>query len=313
MFGDNLTVFHPKQKGKIMLLATIVDQVAMECDIEQTTLDQYRRSEKRYSSWIGRPATYEDLSIDNLNGFMCDLQKKGLSGTTCCNYRVSITRLWNYATKHYNLPRYDIHRVRKPKIQKKPVVAWMPGQVQALLRGSQDMIGRLKIGIDQSAFMRALILTSYDTGLRPIDLRLLRWSSLILPSKSFAITQHKTMNPHSGMLSDDTVEALKAILSPARDLVFPLSKGGMRRLELLLYKESIRHGFYRAKGQGIGTIRKSHATAIYLSEGECAAAESLGHVGGVRTARASYIDHRAIKQGRLPVPLDLSQASQRVR
>lgn len=289
-----------------MLLASIIDQVVMECDIEETTKDQYKRAERRFSTWLGRPATYADLTIDNLNGFMCDLQKNGLSGTTCRNYRVSITRLWNYATKHYDHPRYDIHRVRKPKIQRKPVVAWQASQIASLLRGAQDMIGRLKIGIDQSAFMRALVLAGYDTGLRPVDLRLLTWSSICLKSKTFAITQHKTSNPHSGLLSDDTVAALKAILSPPRQLVFPLSKGGVRRLELMLYTESFRHGFYRSKGQGIGTIRKTHATAIYVSDGECAAAESLGHVGGVRTARASYIDHRAIKQGRLPIALDFA-------
>lgn len=286
-----------------MLLATIVDQVAMECDIEKTTLDQYRRAEKRYSSWLNRPATLADLSIDNLNGFMCYLQTNGLTGTTCRNYRVSITRIWNYATKNYDVARYDIHRVRKPKMLKKPVVAWGTSQMNALLRGAEDLTGKIKIGVDQSRFMRALILVSYDTGLRPTDLRLLQWSSVCFASKTFAITQHKTSNPHSGLLSDSTVDALKAIQSPARQLVFPLSKGGMRRLELLLYKESSRHGFSRTKGQGIGTIRKTHATAIYVSDGECAAAESLGHVGGVRTVRASYIDHRAMKRGRLPMSL----------
>lgn len=111
------------------------------------------------------------------------------------------------------------------------------------------------------------------------------------------------------MLSEATVASLVAIERPSRDLVFPLSKGGMRRLELMLYNESIRHGFTRIKGQGIGTIRKTHATAIYITDGECAAAESLGHVGGVRTVRASYIDHRAIKQGRLPVPLEIATKS----
>ncbi len=282
-----------------MHLATIVDRVATECDLEQSTIAQYRRAESRFSAWLGYSSTDADLTIENLNGFIAALQKR-ISGTTARNYRVSITRIWNYLTEHHNLPEYNVRRLRKPKIDKKPVFAWSPEQVTALLKGAQDMLGRLRCGIEESDFMTAWIWIGYDTGIRPIDLRLLKWSDLQVSHGTLAITQHKTRNPHSALMSEQAKHWLDRIVLPSRQLVFPLTKGGMRRLELKLYKESVRHGFTRIKGQGIGTLRKTHATEVYITDGECAAAESLGHVGGVRTVRASYIDHRAVRRGRLP-------------
>jgi integrase len=82
--------------------------------------------------------------------------------------------------------------------------------------------------------------------------------------------------------------------------VFPLSKSGVRRIELILFETAAKLGFRRMRGQGLGCLRKSHATQVYTAEGESAAAESLGHVSGTRTVRRHYIDSRSIKSGRLP-------------
>lgn len=282
-----------------MHLATVVEQVAMECDLQKSTIDQYRLAVSRFSAWLGRAATDEDLKIENINGFLCSMQQR-VGPTTVRNYRVGLTRVWNYLSETQGLAPYNVRRLRRPKINKKPVTSWLPDQVMALLKGAQDMLKRLRCGVHESDFMSAWIWVGYDTGLRPVDLRMLTWNDVDLDRGTIAITQHKTRNPHTAMLSHTSIMWLRKIQSPDRHLVFPLSKGGIRRLELQLYRLAKRHGFCRTKGQGIGTLRKSHATAIYSTLGEHAAAESLGHVGGVRTVRASYIDHRAIKQGRLP-------------
>jgi integrase len=101
-------------------------------------------------------------------------------------------------------------------------------------------------------------------------------------------------------MSESLLVRLERIKEPSRTLVFPLSKSGIRRLELILFKTAESLGFRRIRGQGLGTLRKSHATEIYKRDGESAAAESLGHVGGTRTVRQHYIDARSIKAGRLP-------------
>ncbi|AMV30924.1 site-specific tyrosine recombinase XerC [Pirellula sp. SH-Sr6A] len=284
-----------------MLLATVVDQVAMECDLALVTVKQYELAVKRFSEFLGKQATKDDLTTENLNGFVCSLQKF-LTGTTARNYRVSITRLWNHLTEFYGLEPYNVRRLRRPKIEEKPVYAWSAQQVQQLMQGCENLIGIMRCGAREYEFMKAWLLLGYDTGLRPIDLRGIEWDDLDFESRRFAIVQHKTGIAHHGMMRPQTIVALEILQQrlPNSTKVFPLSKGGVRRLELALYKEAATFGFKRRRGQGIGTLRKTHATGVYTLAGEHAAAESLGHVGGVRTARKSYIDHRAVQKGRLP-------------
>jgi integrase len=292
-----LDVYGPISKEVTMLLETIVYQVATECDLAKCTIKQYEAAERRFSAFLQRPATTDDLSHSTVNAFLASLK---LEATTIRNYRVCLTRIWNYAVEVYHIEGYDIKRLRRPKIAKKPVWSWTSEQITQLLRGCDELIGRLKIGIKQCDFMRAVVLFGYDTGLRPIDCRLVTWDAIDFAQRRICITQHKTNEPHVARMNDITHDAIRKIERPQRDRIFPLDKGGMRRLELMLFAESARFGFVRRKGQGLGTLRKSHATSIYIQEGENAAAESLGHVGGTRTVKASYIDHRAKNSGRLP-------------
>ncbi len=295
-----------------MRLSEVVQQVAMECDLQDCTVDQYRLAVSRFSAWLEKPSEDTDLTTDNLNGFLCALQKR-VSARTVRNYRVSLTRMWNYLSERYGKEPYNVRRLRRPKMENRPVVSWTTEQVTELLKIALDLPGKLRCGIPERDFSIAWIWVAYDTGLRPVDLRLLRWRDISLTDRTLALTQHKTGNPHSALLSENSIAALERIRSPARDLVFPLSKGGCRRIELALFRLARAAGFCRNYGQGLGTLRKTHATVIYREYGEAAAAESLGHVGGVRTVRASYIDHRAIQRGRLPAsPLNGIKSCQRL-
>lgn len=288
-----------------MLLSNVLDKIVLEFDLQPCTVKQYRMVLSRFSAWLGKKAELSDLTMDNLNGFLLASQQK-LNPTTIRNYRVAMTRIWNYASETEGIPGYNPKRLRRQKLIQKPVLSWTQDQVSALLKGTQDLTGKISCGIQQSDLMKAWVLVGYDTGLRPIDLRLMRWVNIDFEYGTVSVTQHKTRRTHTALLSEESKNALKAIRSPERDLVFPIGKGGCRRLELMLFDAAKRFGFRRVRGQGIGTLRKSHATEIYKSEGEVAAAESLGHVGGVRTVRASYIDHREVRQGRLPPKPDVA-------
>ena len=281
-----------------MLLSTAVEQVAMECDLEKSTVDQYKRAVRRFSAWLGNPATSDDLAVSKLNGFIHEIQQR-TSGTTARNYRVSITRIWNYLVETEDLPSYDVRRLRRPKLSPRPVSAWSTAQFATLLKAASSMPGRLRCGVPVNDFLTAWLWIAFDTGIRPSDIRLLTWASVDFNASLITIVQHKTGNSHSGMLSPECLAAINKI-NLGHPHVFPLTKGGVRRLELNLYREAAKLGFSRLPGQGLGTLRKTHATEIYNSDGLNAAAESLGHVGGTRTARASYVDQRAVKQGRLP-------------
>ncbi len=282
-----------------MRLDTVVDQIEMEFDLAKCTIDQYRRSAKRFSEFLGRLADISDLSRENLNAFIADCQKS-LTNTTSANYRRAICRLWNYLTETENLAAYEIKRLRRPKAEERPVVAWDKDDLPKLLAAAAELTGQLKMGVAACDYFQAWIWFEFDTGLRPSDMQRIAWTQIDWPGKRVLLTQNKTKKPHCVFLGDETVEALARILAPQRELVFPLTWGGLRKWADKLYILATHHGFHRNRGQNLGTLRKTHATTIYIELGEAAAAESLGHVSGTRIARKHYIDHRARRRYSIP-------------
>jgi integrase len=283
-----------------MIVKHLLESLQLQTELEQCTVDQYARALRKLGEYLGRESDVSDLSLETINGFLANLKAKGLTGTTVRNYRVSIVRLWNVAIDEGLAEPFNPRKLRSPRIERRPVRSWSPSQVTMLLSAAERLEGRLQCGVNRSDFLAAWIRVGYDTGLRPSDLRLLRWSDVDLSEGTIVLTQHKTRRPHAAKLSKTSIKCLMRIEHPSRQLVFPMGKGGMRKLELLLFAIAHPLGFRRIRGQGLGTLRKCHATAIYERDGETAAAESLGHVGGTRTVRMHYIDARSIKAGRLP-------------
>jgi integrase len=281
-----------------MRLADLVLRVATECDLEQCTIDQYNRCIRKFSEFVGHDATTEDLTLGSVNRFLVHLHTIGKTGATIASYRRGFTRVWNLAVELELVPPYDARRIRHSKIDQKPVRAWTLSQVQMLLAAAGRLKGQMHYGVLRSDFVQALVRVMYDTGLRPSDIRRMRWSDVDLESKSVSLVQHKTGRPHTAMLSPTAIALMKKIRTT--DRVFPVGKSCMVYAAKQLFKMAESMGFRRNYGQGFATLRKTHATQIYEQEGEYAAAESLGHAGGVRTVRRHYIDSRSIRSGRRP-------------
>lgn len=287
----------------MMFLDDLLGQITTERDLEKCTVSQYARAINKLGLHLGKRPELSDLTEENLNLFLTDLKAKGKTATTIANYRVAVTVVWNFAVSRNLCPAFNPRKIRRPKQESRPVRSWTLSQIKLLVDAREKIPGKLRCGVKTGAFLRAWVRLGYDTGLRPVDLRLLRWQDVDLGAGLISITQHKTKRAHTARLSPSSCDLLAAIERPPRDKVFPLSKSGVRRIELILFATAQKLGFRRMRGQALGTLRKSHATQIYETEGEFAAAESLGHVGGVRTVRRSYIDSRSIKAGRLPPEL----------
>lgn len=282
-----------------MHLTAAVDQIATECDLAKSTISQYRRAVTRFNEFFGSNAQSEDLTGPKLNEFVAFLQLR-INNTTAGNYRRALCRIWNFLTELEDKPSYEIRRLRRPKSVEQPVIAWTLSDLKLLLDGCEQFKGRhLKIGVCVRDYFRALLLTAYDTGLRPSDLFVIRWSQYDRQSRSITLIQHKTGKPHIAFLADETVAAIDSIHG-RRDGIFPLTWGGVRRWMERIFEHASRHGFVRVAGKNLGTLRKTNATEIYIVDGEAAAAESLGHASGTRIVRKSYIDHRARRLYSIP-------------
>ena len=282
-----------------MHLATAVDQIATECDLQKSTIGQYRKAVSRYSEFIGNQANSSDLTGPRLNAFIAFLQTK-VTNTTASNYRRALCRVWNFLTQEEGKPSYEIRRLRRPKSVEQPVVAWSLADLRMLLASCETFENQmLRMRISARDYFRALLLSAYDTALRPSDLFLVRWDQFSKDDRSITLIQHKTGKPHIVFLSDETVVAIESIRSP-RDKIFPLTWGGIRRWMDRIFEGAAKEGFVRLPGKNLGTLRKTNATQVFIADGEAAAAESLGHSSGTRIAKKHYIDHRARRQYSIP-------------
>lgn len=290
-----------------MLMRNLLQSLSCESVIEPVTRKQYERAVERFSLHLGRSATIADLTTDQVNTYLVWLKSNyKIGNTTLRNYRSSIIRLWNFASDRYDHPPCIPRRLRTPK--KDPVIvrAWSLPELQILMEAAETLPGRLKCGIPARIFMLAWIWVGYETGFRPSDLRLLKWDLIDFDRKTITIIQHKTGRIHTSIFGPKSEELLKKLQEFNKDRVFPLAKWGVVRWERFLFIRASHAGFRRYKGQGIGTLRKCHATEVFHVSGIAAAAESLGHVSGITTARNHYVDSR-YQRGYLP-PDPRSQA-----
>lgn len=277
-----------------MYLTKILDQVLTERDLAPITEKQYRKSIADYSGFWGHPARWKDLNYPSLNAWLRSMKGK-LEPQTIRNKTKGISVVWNQVARNGKFNPYHPTKVYKPKVTQKPVVSWTIPELKILLSASDNVKQT-----DAPKILRALLLVGYDTALRPSDLRLIQWDQIDFTTSTVTLSQSKTKRVHTAMLGIESISALKLIQMPARKKIFPLTKDQMRRLTDKLFAEAEKLDFHRRKGQAIGTLRKLHATVQYEDHGASVAAESLGHVGGIRTVLKHYVDARSIKTGRLP-------------
>lgn len=271
------------------MLAADVEVLIAERSICAGTRDQYRRSVRCYSSFLGRPADRPDLIEAVVNRWLVFLGDTK-APETVKGRKAGITAVWNWLAEQGELRGYDVNRLRKIKTTPKAPVAWSVENVRALLAGAADVRGSLACGLPGRDFLAAWVWLAFESGIRPSDARLLRVDQL---DQVITIVQHKTGKQHTFRLSEAALEALNRCARAGRDRLFGLPRSTSRRWELILFREAEKHGFKRRRGQALGTLRKTHGTEVCRSHGLEAAARSLGHVSGIEVARRSYVEPAA--------------------
>lgn len=281
-----------------MRLDNVLTQLVSERAIRPITIAQYQRSVTKLAEYLGRAPTENDLVYDTINGYLLWLEKtKCLSAVSVRNHRIGIVCLWNYAVFPMELvPQFVSRRIRCPRIARKPVVAWTIPDVAKLLEAACQIPGTLKNGLPASSLLECWIRLGAETGLRPSDLRQLTWQQIDLSSRTLSLCQSKTDQAIVCGFSSRTGQVLHRMAKSRFQKVFPIDKSGMWKWEQKLYRlAAIYNGFARQQRQGLGTLRKTHATEVYREHGLAAASESLGHRSGTRVVRDHYVDSAARK------------------
>jgi integrase len=164
--------------------------------------------------------------------------------------------------------------------------------VRILLKAASLVNGSLRCGLSARDMLTAWILVAYETGLRPGDIMMLK--STDIEGNVIRIVQRKTGNVHCCSITNSTSVALSRLCTPKRQYLFGLPKSTRRKWELLLFQIAENLGLTRKYRQGLGTLRKTHATEVCRISDANAAALSLGHVSGSEIARKHYIQPDAM-------------------
>lgn len=282
-----------------MILINDVESMISERPVCQLTAKNYLRTIRYFGEFLGRIAKRQDLFEKQVNRFLAHVAANKSTSTTR-GHRASLTTLWNWLAEQNLVRAYDPRRLRIVRLEVEPPCAFSLTQVRQLLAAAELVEHPCNHGT-ASEMLRAWILLAYESGLRPSDLR--RLKPVHFATETITIRQHKTGKPHSFTISESTRAALKPLIDAGNPTIFPDSKFAIDRWGKRLMAQAEAMGFTRRVRQGLGTIRKTHATEVCRQHGLESAAQSLGHVSGTMIVRRYYVEPSAISTAPPPPPL----------
>ena len=219
--------------------------------------------------------------------------------------RASVISLW-YAAAELGMCRPpDTRMIRKPKVQRPSPDAWTMDEMKSLLEASRTFRNdHYANGINRGAWWEAFIRVCYDTALRRGDMMSLRRDQLERIKGGYVLrtVQSKTGDGIVHRLHDKTVEAVKAIISPERDLIFdwPHSLWTVHNHWQDLVDRAGMDATHRRNG--VQKLRRTSASHLEQTKPGSATAH-LGHRCS-DMARMHYLDPK-ISRGELPMPPEI--------
>lgn len=241
--------------------------------------------------WAGHAIRLDELSDDLLNRWLIALGER-MKPRSVKHHRINLVVLWR-AAHDADLTTVGPRRVRKIKVPRVIPLAWTIAEMQAILRAASKVKGTFRYKaarkVKRCDFWRAYIMLAWDSGLRPSDLRIIRFDE-IAADGTLVHVQSKTGDVKTCHLQPETVKAVQKLRGEDRERIFG---------DVLPCPDAIRRQFKAAvltRAGLVGTpkkLRKSSASAVEAIQ-PGAATIHLGH----RTpdmARAHYIDPRIAK------------------
>lgn len=270
-------------------LLLFVGDYRLERDVGDKTVAYLRVTVRRFSEWLKRAATLDDLEDDAVNRWLASLLDDGLARPSVKGHRGNLLSLWRCAFER-DLVKLPPRRVRKIKCPRTLPEAWKLEQLQQLLAAAEKMPGCFRfVPLAWSSYLRAIILTAWDSGLRLSDLLTLRFDQ-IGSDGALVVTQSKTGGPILRRLRPETMAAIAATEHARRELVFGFVQG--RQVMQVFGRLTKLAGL----SGGTKKIRKSGASHVPRED----AKEYLGHLSDYLAGR-HYIDPRmSAKEPPLP-------------
>ena len=174
---------------------------------KQATRDHYCRCVRLFGAYLGHDATIDDLSDENLAGFMLDAVDSGLTEATANQRSKQIRALWEWAARRRIV--HDFPTVKPLKQPESQPVAYSLEQLQALFEHCSTLDGWIGPR-PEPLYWRAVHWWWWDTAERVGATMALEWAMVELETGLARLPGNIRKNGKraSYRLSETTVELL---------------------------------------------------------------------------------------------------------
>ena len=272
-----------------MLLSELVDVYARHrLGVSAGWVEQVRIAVRLFGAWVGRVVRTDDLTTDNLLGFLADLNGKR-AASTVNGKRGALLTLWIFGHEngHVTEPPPKIPKIKQPH---RLPDAWTVAEIERLLAVCRSLDGYVA-EIPRRHYWPALVLLCYDTGQR-IGTIFQVWQHDCHLAERFVIFRGETQKQgddtfHS--LSDQTVAALVPMCCQTTAELFPWPYR-KRHLWTVFRRDIVEPAGLRAS-KSMGLFHKLRRTSGSLVEAN--GGDGSRHLGNSRAVfERSYRDPR---------------------
>lgn len=295
----------PAADGPQLLLTAFYSQVYEPNALRSrrpNTKRLYRTTLHKFTEFIGRVATLDDLNDETINGFAAWRTKQKLSKHSVNKDLFNLLALWRWAHKKGYVENYpDVEMEKAPK---RTPVAWTQAEISKLFSTCNGLSGSIS-GVPAATWWLTLLSVCWDTAERISAVMSLKWSDVDIADRWVRFDAEYRKGGRADNLrriAKDTSARLNSMKKyqdnyDPESLVFnwPYSKTSIyTKLEGILKKAGLPHD---AKSK-FHRIRKTAASFYEKAGGN--ATELLGHTK--RETTAAYLDPRIVER---PEAVDL--------
>ncbi|MBS0207495.1 MAG: hypothetical protein JSS27_00940 [Planctomycetes bacterium] len=181
---------------------------------------------RAFSESLRRPAMLDDLCAESLNAHLAELRAADYSDSYRKGRKTNLLVLWNAAADDELIAPPRRRKLLPCRVADRVTTAWTRAQVtQQLLPACQGLKGQHSTGVARADYWRAWILCAWDSALRGVDLRRLKFSGVASNGRA-VVVQHKTGKRIVAQFTPTTMHAIDCASAPRRELVFPLWGSG---------------------------------------------------------------------------------------
>lgn len=236
--------------------------------------NQYRWNIRRFGRFLGHEATLLDLRNTAVSRFLESLKDDGLADATVNTVRKQLVSLWRFCAERRYVKRFpQVRRLREPE---REVTAFTVEQLGRLLRVCAAQPGDY-CGVPASGWLLGIHHVWWDTGERRGATLKIRRADVDLDAATILVpAEFRKWRTRDRLyeIQPDTVELLRRIWLPERELMFPYPfhfTTFYNRYKKML----VAAGLPTGRRWGPHAIRRSHASYLKLAGGDPQA--SLDH------------------------------------